>query len=141
MPVAVMDQEGQPDMYRRRMLTVQRAKELYDAGIKVFVVGFGENMSDPLKKTLNWAAKYGGTDNPLEENSGDPNAYDITKYGSACSTTDTNANPENYPLSGYAFLATECFPTKECNRNDCKIYSRKILFFYCPFKPHHSDCR
>jgi len=101
--------EGQSDMNRRRMLTVQRAKELFDAGIKVFVVGFGAAMPDHLKRTLNWAAKYGGADNPLDLNSGDPGAYDITKYGNACSVDPTNtaADPASYPLSGYAFLAED----------------------------------
>ena len=55
-------------MYKRRMATVQKAKELNAAGIQVFVIGFGGNLPDQLKKTLNWAAKYGGTDNPLETN-------------------------------------------------------------------------
>ena len=128
-------QEGQPDMYRRRMLTVQRAKELYDAGIKVFVVGFGENMSDPLVKTLNWAAKYGGTDNPLVENSGDPNAYDITNFGSACSTTDTNANPENYPLSGYAFIATNASQLRTAIETIAKYIQEKSYSFTAPSNP------
>ena len=78
------DESSNPVMYRRRMLTVQRAKELHDAGMEVFVVGFGGSMPDRLKRTLNWAARYGGTDNPLEANSGDPGAYDFTRYGDAC---------------------------------------------------------
>jgi len=128
-------QEGQPNMYRRRMLTVQRAKELYDAGIKVFVVGFVQNMSDPLVKTLNWTAKYGGTDNPLEENSGDPSGYDITKYGSACSTTDTNSNPENYPLSGYAFLATNASQLRNAIETIAKYIQEKSYSFTAPSNP------
>jgi type IV pilus assembly protein PilY1 len=104
--------ENQPTMYRRRLLTVQGAQELYDLGVRVFVVGL-DGTSSSLRNTLNWIAKYGGTDNPLEMNSGDPNTYDITRYGSACASTDTNANPENYPLSGYAFLATEAFQLKK----------------------------
>jgi type IV pilus assembly protein PilY1 len=122
-------------MYRRRMLTVQRAKELYDAGIKVFVVGFVQNMSDPLVKTLNWTAKYGGTDNPLEENSGDPSGYDITKYGSACSTTDTNSNPENYPLSGYAFLATNASQLRNAIETIAKYIQEKSYSFTAPSNP------
>jgi Tfp pilus tip-associated adhesin PilY1 len=94
---------SQTDMYKRRMKTVQRAKELNAAGIQVFVVGFGGNLPDQLKKTLNWAAKYGGTDNPLETNSGDPGAYDVTQFGSACNAA-TSADPALHPLSGYAFL-------------------------------------
>ena len=104
---ATNEESINPGMKRRRMLTVQRAKELYEAGVKVFVVGFGGGMPECLKRTLNWAAKYGGTDNPLEANSGNSGAYDITTYGDACSIvpTDTTADPASYPLSGYAFIA------------------------------------
>ena len=102
---------SQTDMYKRRMKTVQRAKELKESGIQVFVIGFGGNMPDQLKRTLNWAAKYGGTDNPLDDpNGGDPSAYDLAGYltaakGDACKVPDTpDADPKNHPLSGYAFL-------------------------------------
>ncbi len=99
----------QTGMLRRRMKTVQRAKELKESGIQVFVIGFGGDLPDRLKKTLNWAAKYGGTDNPLDTNSGDPSAYDLAIYWPAtgdtkCKYAETNADPANYPLSGYAFL-------------------------------------
>jgi type IV pilus assembly protein PilY1 len=101
------DETQNPGMYRRRMQTVQKAKELAEAGIKVFVVGFGGSAPDCLKRTLNWAAFYGGTDNPTESNAGDTKAYNIANYGDPCSTTDTNADPANYSLSGYAFLAED----------------------------------
>jgi type IV pilus assembly protein PilY1 len=127
--------ENQPNMYRRRMLTVQRAKELYDAGIKVFVVGFGGTVSESLKRTLNWTAKYGGTDNPLEINSGDPSAYDITRYGSACSTTDTNADPANYPLYGYAFLATDASQLRKSIEAIAKYIQEKSYSFTAPSNP------
>jgi len=51
------DDVENPGMYKRRLLTVQRAKELKDAGFKVFMVGFGGTMPENLKRTLNWAAK------------------------------------------------------------------------------------
>jgi len=95
--------------YGRRMATVQKAKELKAAGIKVFVIGFGGNLPDRLKRTLNWAAKYGGTDNP-ETNSGDPSAYDPAAYWPAdyndgnCKYAPKKADPAEYLLSGYAFL-------------------------------------
>jgi hypothetical protein len=95
-------------MYKRRMKTVQRAKELSAAGIQVFVIGFGANMPDQLKRTLNWAAKYGGTDNP-ETNIEDPtDYYDLAAHLAACGgnacTAGTDADPANHALSGYAFL-------------------------------------
>jgi type IV pilus assembly protein PilY1 len=123
--------ENQPFMYRRRMLTVQRAKELYDAGIKVFLIGVGETLS-PLKNTLNWIAKYGGMDNPFEMNSGDPNAYDITKYGSACTTTNPNTNPENYSLSGYAFMAANVSQLKKAIETITKNIHEKSYYSNTP---------
>lgn len=67
------------DMYKRRRETVARAKALGDAGYKVFVIGFGGNMPLAMRNTLNWAAYYGGTDNPIETNSGSVTGYNITK--------------------------------------------------------------
>jgi hypothetical protein len=58
--------QDQRDQYKRRRATVMRAKALFDAGYKVFVIGFGAGMPASLKNTLNWAAYYGGTDNPME---------------------------------------------------------------------------
>ena len=99
--------ETQSNMFQRRILTVRKSKELYDAGIRVFFVGFGATMPEEFKRTLNWAAKYGGTDNPTEMNSGDPSIYNVMKYDDACTTTDTDADPAKYPLSGYAFFAQD----------------------------------
>jgi type IV pilus assembly protein PilY1 len=127
--------ENQPDMYRRRMLTVQRAKELSDAGIKVFVVAFSGTISESSKRTLNWTAKYGGTDNPLEMNSGDPSAYNFTRYGSACFTTDMKADPANYPLSGYAFLATDTSQLRKAMEAAAKYIQEKSYSFTAPSNP------
>ncbi len=67
------------DMYKRRRETVARAKALGDAGYKVFVIGFGGDMPLALKRTLNWAAYYGNTDNPLDTKSGNTAAYNIAR--------------------------------------------------------------
>jgi Mg-chelatase subunit ChlD len=56
--------------YKRRRTTVTAAKALADAGYKVFVIGFGSDMPSTLRNTLNWAAYFGGTDNPDEINVG-----------------------------------------------------------------------
>ncbi len=69
--------EDVSDMYKRRRETVARAKALGDAGYKVFVIGFGADMPLALRNTLNWAAYYGGTDDPTEPNSGNLTGYDI----------------------------------------------------------------
>ncbi|MDI6727740.1 MAG: PilC/PilY family type IV pilus protein [Thermodesulfovibrionales bacterium] len=123
--------ESQSDMYKRRRETVAKAKALADAGYKVFVIGFGASMPTCLQRTLNWAAYYGQTDNPLQANSGDTSGYNIPAGSfypsgvSSCSDTSTsvindicskgggtgdrvaNSNdPATAPLSGYAFLAT-----------------------------------
>jgi len=112
--------EDQTDQYKRRRRTVAKAKELADAGYKVFVVGFGTPMPHWSKNTLNWAAYYGGTDNPLAGNSGDTSAYNPSSV-TECqdSTTDhhniegdgdhyyaTSNDPGEIALSGYAFIAT-----------------------------------
>jgi len=110
--------ETQTDQYKRRRESVLAAKALADAGYKVFVIGMGSNMPDHLKNTLNWMAYYGGTDNPLVENTGDETAFDpgaVTTCGGSsttgpgCGTTDecyaTSNDPGTLPISGYAFLA------------------------------------
>ncbi len=129
------DESSNPGMYRRRMQTVQKAKELAEAGIKVFVVGFGGSAPICLKNTLNWAAKYGGTDNPTEGNSGDPKAYDIAKYGDSCTTTDTNADPALYPLSGYAFLAEDAAALSKAVKAIAKYIQEKSYSFTAPTIP------
>jgi Tfp pilus tip-associated adhesin PilY1 len=133
-------------MWKRRMLTVQRAKEAYEAGIQVFAVGFGGTMPDHLKKTLNWVAKNGGTDNPLEDNSGDPKAYDIKKYIpkdqngkdlEACLTTASaaEADPANYALLGYAFLADNADQLSRALRTILKYIQERSYAFTAPTIP------
>jgi hypothetical protein len=70
--------DWQSTQYKRRREMVARAKDLADGGYLVFVVGFGADMPYFLKNTLNWAAYYGGVDNPgVEPNTGNINAYPI----------------------------------------------------------------
>lgn len=109
----------QSHMYKRRRATVAAAKALYDAGYKVFMIGFGEDLEDYSLNTLNWSAFFGGTDNPEEPNVGNTSAYtnvttcdDSPAQTASCqgtSTTNfraTTNDPGYAPLSGYAFLAT-----------------------------------
>jgi len=118
--------DTQSDQYKRRRESVLAAKALADAGYKVFVIGMGGS-TDPaydmpqyLKNTLNWMAYYGGTDNPLVENSGDETAFDpaaVSSCGSSsttgtCDGSSTNCfatsnDPGNLDISGYAFLAKD----------------------------------
>jgi len=106
--------------YKRRRASVARAKALGDAGYRVFIIGFGANMPDIEKNTLNWMAYYGGTDNPLTPNTGDKTALDPSLFEAdpcvaatttgTCDDTSTQCfatsnDPGNTPLSGYAFIA------------------------------------
>jgi hypothetical protein len=112
--------EDQTDQYKRRRTTVAKAKALADAGYKVFVVGFGLPMPHWSRNSLNWAAFYGGTDNPLVGNSGDTSSYDPSLVADCQVDTTSHHNidgdgdhyfatsldPGEIPLSGYAFLAS-----------------------------------
>lgn len=113
--------------YKGRREFVARAKALADAGYKVFVVGFGAAMPDYLENTLNWAAYYGGTDNPNQSNAGSTSGYTPGTPGACTTATDAatatcyddsgshstanfkaNTNDPGYAsLSGYAFLAAD----------------------------------
>jgi len=110
--------ESQTDQYKRRRETVAKAKALADAGFRTFVVGFGASMPHFLKNTLNWAAFYGGTDNPIVANSGSTGAY--VPSGISCEDSTTASHniggdgdhyyatlndPGELDLTGYAFLA------------------------------------
>ncbi len=102
--------DGQPVQRRE---SVARAKALANAGYKVFVVGFGANMPDYLKNTLNWMSYYGGTDNTLVANSGDTSQYNIPSGSlypsgiSGCPSTIASPDPGALTLSGYAFFAED----------------------------------
>jgi hypothetical protein len=91
---------------KKRRAVVTRAKELLADQFKLFVIGLYDD--DPLNwlsYNLNWAAYYGGTDNPLSPNSGNPGGF--TPPADACVYTDGDPDPGAIPLSGYAFLAKD----------------------------------
>ncbi len=139
--------ENASDMFKRRFMTVLRAKELYTPSsapnvvpLQVFAIGFGANMPVHLKKTLNWVAKYGGTDNPLEPNSGNADAYNITQYlpsagEDLCSITDTNADPANYDLSGYAFLAEDASQLRNALKTIIRYIRERSYSYTAPSVP------
>lgn len=83
--------ECQAHMYKKRRATVAAAKQLRDAGYKVYVIGFGAGMPAFLKNNLNWLAYYGGTDNP-EVNSG-PLPPDVQAYQMDLSGCDPDGDP------------------------------------------------
>jgi Tfp pilus tip-associated adhesin PilY1 len=95
---------SQADMDRRRRESAAKAKELADAGYKVFVVGFGADMPAVDRNTLNWMAYLGGTDNPNVTNAGSTTGYDPAA-ATTCGPTSATNDPGTAPLSGYAFLA------------------------------------
>ena len=96
--------ESQSDQYKRRKAMVAAAYALNQAGYKVFVIGFGSDMPPFLQNTLNWAAYYGGTNNPSATDSGSTTA--ITPSTNPCATDSSN-DPGNASLTGYAFFATD----------------------------------
>jgi type IV pilus assembly protein PilY1 len=142
--------ESQLEMWKRRMLTVQKAKEAYEAGIQVYAVGFGGDLPTSLKTTLNWVAKYGGTNNPFDDdsdggNTTPPYAYDITKYlgkdnlgnYDACLTTAsaTDGDPGSYPLSGYAFLANNADDLSQALKTIVSHIQQQSFTFTVPSIP------
>ncbi len=112
--------EYQTTQYQRRRESVQIAKQLADAGYRVFVVGFGSGMPDIMKNTLNWMAYYGNTDDPFVPNTGNARAFDPTLVTTCevstttptpCTGTDYNCygstnDPGNLALEGYAFITS-----------------------------------
>jgi hypothetical protein len=105
--------ECQEHMYQRRREVVAAAKALNNAGYKVFVIGFGSEMEDHLRNTLNWAAYHGGTDNPFMANDGNITAYSIPSIPSgatfpsgisSCSASTTDATTcVGYYIDGSTF--------------------------------------
>jgi len=100
--------EDQSNMHRRRRETIARARELSNAGYKVFVLGFGAPLSQSLQNTLNWAAYYGGTNNANVSDSITgtyliPSGQLYPAGISACSNHTTD--PGNQNISGYAYFA------------------------------------
>ena len=85
----------------QRRASVHQAKVLKDAGYDVWVIGFGGDMPQTLKNTLNWMAYHGGTRNKNAAQEGNPAAV-------AVSNTPCNRGTDPGPnyLSGYAFMAT-----------------------------------
>ena len=139
---------NQPGDYKRRRETVAKAKALADAGYNVFVVGFGGDMPHYLKNTLNWAAKFGGTDNPLASNSGDLQGYNPLLVTSCQSSTELSHNlgdgahyyadsndPGEAPLSGYAFMAEDASQLGKALTAILKYIQEKSYSFTAPTIP------
>ena len=83
--------------YRRD--PVYQAGLLKAAGYSVYVVGFGANMTQDLRRTLHWTAYMGGTRNPdATQSSGT-----FTKSTNPC---NNGSDPANVAIDGYAFMAT-----------------------------------
>ena len=106
------DAGGSSSSVKTRRSSVTMAKNLADAGYKVFVIGFGSSMPAAQKNTLNWMAYYGGTDNPKDANTSPMPSYNpaagLTSSGTwrgyNCGTSSGN-DPGSITLSGYAYIA------------------------------------
>jgi type IV pilus assembly protein PilY1 len=131
--------EDATDMWKRRMLTVQRAKEAYEAGIQVFAVGFGGTMPDHLKKTLNWVAKYGGAFNPDPDVPKTADDYNITNYipsgTDICSLTSDAGDPAKFNISGYAFLAEDASQLSKAIKTIISYIKQQSFTFTAPTIP------
>lgn len=139
---------NQPEDYKRRRETVAKAKALAEAGYNVFVVGFGGNMPHYLKYTLNWAAKFGGTDNPLDPNSGNLQGYNPSLVTSCQNSTELSHDlgegthfyadsndPGEAPLLGYAFLAEDASQLGKALTAILKYIQEKSYSFTAPTIP------
>jgi type IV pilus assembly protein PilY1 len=126
-------------MWKRRILTVQRAKEVYEAGIQVYAVGFGATMPDDLKKTLNWAAKYGGTFDPDPTVPKTADNYNITDYvsgaSSVCTLTSDAGDPAKFSISGYAFLAEDASQLSKAIKTIIRYVQQQSFTFTTPTIP------
>ncbi|MDX9714500.1 MAG: PilC/PilY family type IV pilus protein [Dissulfurispiraceae bacterium] len=109
------------------MTTIAKAKALADNGYKVFVIGFGGNMPAKLKNTLNWAAYYGGTDNPNVENTGNTSA--VTIPTNPCSTS---IDPGDRTLGGYAFMAEDAAELESAIKQALAMISGTLYTFTNP---------
>jgi len=131
--------EDAVDMWKRRMLTVQRAKEAYDAGIQVFAVGFGGAMPDHLKKSLNWVAKHGGTFNPDPHVPKTADNYNITDYlpsdNNVCLLTSDIGDPAKFNISGYAFLAENASELSKALKTIISYIKEQSFSFTAPTVP------
>jgi type IV pilus assembly protein PilY1 len=133
--------------YMRRRATVAAVKGAIDAGYTVFAVGFGADMPLTERNTLNWVARFGGTDNLEQENSGDPNAItDLIFSSNPCEKYDgcsphqhdcTNApnDPGYANLSGYAFLAQDATTLGRSLQTIIKWVKEKAFCFTAPTVP------
>jgi len=124
-------QSGKPEdetlawSYKKRRATINAVKKVADAGYKVFVIGFGADMPQKDRNTLEWAAYFGGTDNPLVANSGDTSAISIVddpcQSHDSCSPNqwdciDAPNDPGQKALTGYAYLAANATTLNEALR-------------------------
>ncbi|HAJ27824.1 MAG TPA: hypothetical protein DCG53_11385, partial [Syntrophus sp. (in: bacteria)] len=95
---------GSDTTIKQRRAPVKYAKDLADAGYKVYVVGFGSTMAADDIRTLNWMAYYGGTRNPSQTQSAIPGGFTVA--ADPCSSgSDPGTTANN--ISGYAFMASD----------------------------------
>jgi len=90
-------------------LVRQAYRAWHDDSIKVFAVGFGDDLADSAANQLNWTAFHGGTqsadsafiDSMISE------GMDTTRVsGAICGMRDPNNTDHNF-LTGYAYIAND----------------------------------
>ncbi len=98
--------DGSKSNKQQRKAPVYQAKLLKDAGYDVWVVGFGADMPQRLKNTLNWTAYHGGTRNPEATQAGNTSAVSVPAGPAPNPCNNQGDDPGEHYLSGYAFMAT-----------------------------------
>ena len=116
------------DRYKGRKDTVKKAKALADAGYKVFVIGFGDTMGAIDKNTLNWAAFFGGTDDPSAPNVGSTEGVFTNSPDQWDPCNDPSNDPGSKDLSGYAFMAMNTDELSQALKNAISIIQATYSF-------------
>ena len=111
--------DWQGDNYKRRRGLVTKAKALNDAGYKVYVVGFGDDMPFYLRNTLNWAAYYGGTDSPGDANEGSVSAFTPPSDAHICDTASTTCYKYNCSSSTGLTCTTPTYTSCTSGDDNC----------------------
>ena len=112
--------------------------------IKMFMVGLGANMPQCLRRTLEWAAYKGKTDNPAVPNTGDStqciartmNHFPGNSGDPYCSGSppwwNTGPDPKDVALGGRAFIASSPAELAQALRDILKIIQESVGSTFSP---------
>ena len=130
--------------YKRRRATIAKAAAVAQAGHRVYVIGFGADMPLTERNTLNWAAKYGNTNNPLDDDSvpsrvptilADPCTEESACNADPVNCTVASEDPGYADLNGYAFLAQDSAKLTQALKTVLKGVIEQSYSFTAPSIP------